>query len=117
MHVAGDQSEVCSHGTPAQPIQLKRPKASPTVSYPSISKPDEGDISWRGAPAGTKHASSLLNRLVWDSPEPPGTCATSVRCAGVVRWMQGGGGTPQQTVFLCLSSKTHFSCLLTAPVG
>ena len=86
MHVAGDQSEVCSHGTPAEPIQLKRPKASSTVSYQHTSRPDEGDDTpAKGAPASTKPASSLPNHPEGDSPEPPGTRSTSVHYAGAVR--------------------------------
>lgn len=103
IHVAGAQHEICSHETPAQPIQLKKPKASPTHT----SKPDEGDTLARKAPDHTKPASSCPH-LVGDTPEPPGTRATSTRCAGAVRWMWGGGGTPQQTVFPCLSSKYTF---------
>lgn len=116
-HIAGDQSEVCSYAKPAQPIKLKRPKVSLTVPCQHTSRLDEGRTLERGAPFSTKPASSFPNQPTGDNPKPPGTHATGTRCAGAARWMRGGGGTPQQTIFPCLSSKIHFSCLLTAPVG
>lgn len=92
---------------PAQPILSKRPKASPTHT----SRPGEGDTLARRAPDHTKSASSCRH-LMGDIPEPPGTRATSTRCAGAVRWMWGGGGgTPQQTVFSLPEFKVYISAV------